>query len=205
MVKTQTAPASPTIPREKFVSFVSRIINGDSGNPDPDNPLKPGPWDPVIRQAVRRVTNSFAHHPYHARFAFSFYSLGTEAGLNPQPLPPRETFAIAIAQDVIERVILMQDIADAIGRNNGQERGIIIVSGAIQKFIDDYCGTDLLRLKFPLPPPKKGLDDKLSAFELVAMGIQFEQGASTVANHELAQELRNAGAKLTDMGLARIV
>ena len=51
-----TKGAASTISREKFSTFVSGLFGH---NPDPEgDPQPPGPWDPLIRQAVERVLGS---------------------------------------------------------------------------------------------------------------------------------------------------
>jgi len=40
---------------EKFLAFVSEMFGASVGREDDEHPLKPGPWDPVIRAAVERL------------------------------------------------------------------------------------------------------------------------------------------------------
>lgn len=122
-----------------------------------------------------------------------------EAGLNPQPLPPRAAFAVTLAQTVIDRAGLMQDIADGIARE-GQQRGIIIVSGYLSRFIDD-CGNDRLPHGILAPRPHHG--PGLGMLELVLMGAEFERHAQQLDQPALAQEFRHVGVALTELGLAR--
>jgi hypothetical protein len=98
--------------------------------------------------------------------------------------------------------LLIQEIADAM-EDAGQSQGIIIVGGMVSRFIDD-CGNDKLWRKRPFPPPKDEADNRLTALELVVMGAQFEQNAFATANEQLQQQFRNAGARLTEMGVARL-
>ncbi|MCY7346196.1 MAG: hypothetical protein LH614_08220 [Pyrinomonadaceae bacterium] len=123
------------------------------------------------------------------------------AELNPQPLPPRAAFLAAFAQEVIDRAALMQEIADAMNQT-GEERGIIIVSGYLSRFVDDLCPKPI-KIKIP-PKPKSDTDDRLSGLELIITGAVFEQKAALAANQDLRRELRNAGAKLMETGIARM-
>jgi hypothetical protein len=44
------------ISREKFLALVSEMLSGArGGREDDDHPLPPGPWDPVIREALERA------------------------------------------------------------------------------------------------------------------------------------------------------
>lgn len=235
MQATQTTSETLNISRDKLVSFVSRMFGGASGNPDPENPLKPGPWDPIIRKVLGRMKffgpqpepwrSVFGPHPEPWRSEFNmnrailqfiaadrpeiwdaigpghFYSFD-EAALNPQPLPPRAAFLAAFAQEVIDRVVLTQEIADAINQT-GEQQGIIIVSGKLSLFVDDLC-PEPIKIKIPFPKPKREENERLSALELLAAGAVFEQNASMTVNEGLRRELRNAGARLIETAIARM-
>lgn len=201
MQTAQKREMTLAIPREKLVNFVRGMVGGVVGYEDPDNPLPPGPWDPYIRKALRELIAGPVPDPWTP-----FFGPGPqpwrEMSINPQ-LPPKPMLAAAVAREVIDRAVLMQEIADAL-QSEGQQHGIIIVGGLISRFIED-CGNDRLWPKRPIPPPHGGEpDDKLTAFELVAMGAQFEHSAMGVADSPLQQELRGAGAKLIEMGVARM-
>ena len=224
MQAAQTNKETLNISREKLVSFVSQMFGGESGNPNPDEPHKPGPWDPIIRKVNARM-NVFGPRPepwlaefnkhrailefFAARNPAIWDAIGgggqmysqAAAELNPQPLPPRAAFLAAFAQEVIDRVSLMQEIADAMNET-GEQRGIIIVSGYLNRLVDDLC-PEPIKIKIP-PKPKFDADDRLSGLELIVTGAVFEQNAATAFNEGLRQELRNAGAKLIETGIARI-
>jgi hypothetical protein len=176
------------------------VISGTIAYPDPDNPTPPGPWDPYIHKALLRLGLIFGPTPEPWRPVFG---PGPQPWkLNPQSLAPKAAFAAFIAQEVIDRALLVQEVADAMA-GAGQSQGIIIVGGMVSRFID-YCGNDKLWSKRPFPPPKDESDNPLTALELVVMGAQFEQSALAAASEHLQQELRNAGARLTEMGIARM-
>jgi hypothetical protein len=96
----------------------------------------------------------------------------------------------------------MQEIADALPQQ-GEQHGIIIVSGYLGRFVDDLC-PEPIKIKIPGPKPKRNEIDRLSALELLTASAVFEQNASSVASEGLRQELTNAGAKLFDTGIARM-
>jgi hypothetical protein len=238
MQTEEKTDATLNISREKFVSFVSQMFGGSSGYEDPDHPLKPGPWDPVIRKALERIQIFFGPRPEPWRSVFgpdpipwrSEFNVNraifeliaardpriwdviggghnyskAAAELNPQPLPPRAilAFAAAFAQEAVDRMVLMQEIADAMPRQ-GEQQGIIIVSGRLALLVDELCGNNF-KIKIPIPRPKHDTDDKLSGLELIVMGAVFEQKASTVTSEGLQQELSNVGAKLIETGIARM-
>lgn len=195
MKSTQKAYEAHELSRQQMVSLVGELLGG---YPNPDGTTPPGPWDPIIHKAIERL----GPHPEPWRPVFGpGPQPWEEVALNPQPLPPKAAFAAAIAKEVIDRTMLMQEIADALPQA-GQRQGIIIVGGYLSRFIDD-CGNDRLWRKRPFPPRRDG-DDRLTALELIVMGVMFEQGAQISAQEPLQQEFRKAGAKLTEIGLARM-
>ncbi len=123
--------------------------------------------------------------------------------LNPQPLPPGIAFAAAVAGEVIDRAAIRQELADLL-HSNGEESGIIIVGGHIQRFVDDWCGTNW-KMKFPFPvPPPPWWSEKLTGTDLIVMGVQFQNAAPQVFNEGLRQAFGDAGARLIETGLSRI-
>jgi hypothetical protein len=202
MQTAQKIGTTLTIPREKLVGFVRGMVGGVSGYEDPDNPLPPGPWDPYIRKAMRELLAGPVPDPWRSVLGPSPQPW-REVMLNPQPLPPRAMLAVAVAREVIERAELTQEIANAL-QSEGQQHGIIIVGGLISRFIDD-CGNDRLWPKHPIPPPHgTEPDNKLTSFELIAMGAQFEHESRGLADARLREELRGAGARLIEMGVTRM-
>jgi len=122
--------------------------------------------------------------------------------LNPQPLPPRAAFLAAFAEEVIDRSLLMQEVADALNQT-GEQQGIIIVGGRLTLLVDELCGNNF-KVRIPFPKPKRDEDEFLSGLELLTVGAVFEENAATVAHEGLRQELRNAGARLIETGIARM-
>lgn len=55
METAKTKLESGNIPRQTLVSFVRDLFGG---YPNPDDPQPPGPWDPVIRVAIRKAVNA---------------------------------------------------------------------------------------------------------------------------------------------------
>ena len=234
----QTEKQSVRISQEKFLAFARAMIGGSRGREDDEHPLPPGPWDPVIRVALDRVSafgprpepwnlagrvglerigalgpwpvpwqvffaSILARHPEIWDAIGGGHSFGDEVALNPQPLPPRFSFLVSVAQAVIGRAELLQEIGDAVSRE-GEQRGIIIVSGYLARFVDDFCGTGF-RLKWPFPGPRPHwFADKLDGIDLVVMATQFEQAAKEAFSPDLRRNLADAGAKLVEAGLSKM-
>jgi hypothetical protein len=231
MQTAQKSNETINIPREKFLTLVSQMFGGASGNPNPDEPHKPGPWEPIIRKVAGQFFGPFPEpwrlafsnpaswlsesnqHRAFLEFLAHFHPeiwdvIGgghifsrAAAELNPQPLPPRAAFLAAFIQEVIDRAVLTQEIADSLIQT-GDERGIIIVSGRIKQFItdiDELCPR--IPKKFPKP---KGFEYRFSALELLMAGGVCSENADTVANDNLQQEIRNAGVKLIEIAIDRM-
>jgi len=131
------------------------------------------------------------------------HGFGEEVALNPQPLPPRFAFLVSVAQAVISRAELLQEIADATQRE-GEQHGIIIVSGYIARFVDDFCGTGF-RLKYPFPGPRpRWFANELDGIDLVVMATQFEQATKETFSPDLRQNLADASAKFVEAGLSKM-
>jgi hypothetical protein len=126
----------------------------------------------------------------------------SDSELNPQPLPPRAVFVAAFAEEVVDRALLTQEIADAMNQP-GEQQGIIIVGGRLSLLVDELCGNNF-KVRIPFPRPRHDESEMLSGLELLAAGAVFEKNAATVANEGLRQELRDAGAKLIETGIARM-
>lgn len=205
--------------REKLLLLVSQTFGGANvGREDDEHPLPPGPWDPVIRKVAKKIFGP-GPEPWRSEIDVNRMILGilaaarpeifdalgdrfSKTALNPQPLPPRAAFLAAVTEEVIERAVLMQEIADALNQR-GEERSIIIVGGKLSHYvegIDELCP----RIRRKIPKKLGGDDDRFSALELLAAGAVFEQNAAVFANEGLQNELRNAGAKLIEMGIERM-
>jgi hypothetical protein len=223
MTVQQTIPESHQFSQEKLLAVVRGVVGRNNRREDDDHPLPPGPWDPVIRKALERVT-PFGPHPEPwlpsselARLILAFvvslrpkisdalkpHSLIERVGLNPQPLPPRQAFLTSLARMVIDRAELMQEIADS-APSQGERQGIIIVSGYLTRFADDFCATGVKpRWPFPGPPPSWFVKE-LDGVDLLLIAAQLDQAATEAFSPALRQSLKNVGAKFAEAGLSRM-
>ncbi|MGZ5055106.1 MAG: hypothetical protein ACXWAT_09215 [Methylobacter sp.] len=231
MKTSQTEQQSLHISQGQLLAFVRTIIGGSSGREDDEHPLPPGPWDPIIRVALkggpvfgsvpdpwRSIESVLGPLPDPWKVIFSTIAakhpeiwdvigggpgFGAKVALNPQPLPPRFAFLVSLAQTVISRAELIQEIADATQRE-GEQQGIIIVSGYVTRFMDDICGNDF-RFRWPFPCPRPNwFAEEVNGIDLVVMATQFEQAANETFNRELRQNLADASAKLVETGLSKM-
>lgn len=178
----------------KFTAVVNQLISGYTSNPEDPDPA-PWPWRHVINKAFEQMVSSYANK-------------WTFAALNPQPLPPKTQFSIALAQEVIERAGMMQEIAAGLS-NGSEERGIIIVSGYLSKFVDDICPErpkiKIPKKRWPIPwPPEPEPDPRWSGFELAVIGTIFQNEARVAGHEGIQRALNDAGEKLFEVGLSRM-
>lgn len=223
MEATQTQNQS-NITREQVLKIVGLAFGGSHEYPNPDEPHKPGPWDPIIREALER-TKVFgsSSEPWRERFdaerilriiARRFPQIWDaiggghgfdEVALNPQPLPPRYKFVKTLAQVIINRAGLIRDVAANLGVENFEGRGIIVVGGRdFLTMIDDICGNDF-RLYRPFPhPPHPWWNDRFDTLGYLLMAAQFESALRETVYEDLRHDFHEAAAKLVDAGLARL-
>lgn len=128
---------------------------------------------------------------------------GDEVALNPQPLPPRYAFLIAVARAVIRRAELLQEIAGA-AAPDGSERGIIIVGGYTERFSDDWCGTRFT-LTWPSPGPRpRWFREQLDGVDLLVLATQFDRAAHEAFDRELRGHLKAASGRFVEVGMSRL-
>jgi hypothetical protein len=222
-------PVPAVIGQAKLLSFVRTMIGASHGREDPEHPVPPGPWDPVIRTALEKLRVS-GHAAQHARFAqpalgpqpepwkLAFaaivarqpevfdtlgggHGLADEVALNPQPLPPRYAFLLAVAQSLVDRAEMLQELAHATA-GSAEQHGI--VGGYVGRFCDDVCGNGF-RLKWPFPGPRpRWFADELDALDLVVMATQFEDAAKQAFNQDLRRSLASASSRLAEAGMSRL-
>ncbi len=203
------------IAQEHFLALFRTAFGSQGGCEDDEHPLKHGPWDPVVRSALERA---HVFDPQSASRKLAFAALaarhpeiwdgvggdsrfGAEVELNPQPLPPRFAFLVALAQAVVDRAELIDEVASA-SRQDGEQQGIIIVSGYIARFADDFCGNGF-RFKWPWPGPRPNwFAEEVAAIDRVVIAAQFDQAAKESASPTVQQSLAEATAKLVTTALA---
>jgi len=210
---TQTPTGTRTFSGEDISSLVAELL-GTQLNPVLNSP-SPQPWGAYIRKALKQgVFGPGTQHWQYYALSQNFQASYLLAALNPQPLPPRSAFMIAVLQEVIDQVRLIHEVASALNQR-GQEQSIIIVSGSFDKYIDDIdelCGPIIkIILKHkkwrgddePIPHPNWD-KEKFSAIELLIAANLFKQNASDTADENMRAESLQACKRLTNMAFERM-
>lgn len=186
-----------TLSRKALTSIFRSFIDY---YPDPDNPLPPGPWDPVIRKALSQMGWKFRPSP--DPWISSKY-FGEQVALNPQPLPPRLAYITVLAQEVVNGIVNLQDLTETLP-GDFQAQITQVANQRLQIFFDDYCGTPPRKSPFPIPYPKNGVMEGFRPIELVVLGTQLEAAATTLTHLDLQQALSGLGTTLTAQGIAQL-
>ena len=201
----------PPGPWDPLIRVALERINVFGPRPEPWKVFGPGPSPWLTRGSVFgphpepwRVVfaNLLARHPEIFDVLGGGHSFGEEVALNPQPLPPRFAFLVAVTQAVISRAELLQEIADATSRE-GEQQGIIIVGGYIARFTDEFCPDYRPRWPFPGPPPP-WFANELNGIDLMVIASQFEQAAKEAFSLDFRQSLALAATKLLEAGISKM-
>jgi hypothetical protein len=180
-----------TLSRKAFSSILSSLIDF---YPDPNNPLPPGPWDPVIRRVLHQMQ-------LQSRLVL-------DGRYRPSPDPwithdqLRLVYTTALAKEIMNSIATLQDLADTLP--DAQSRVIEVANQRLQVFFDDYCGTPPRKSPFPFPHPREGFIEGFRPLELVIIGTQLESTAATLVNGELQQALSALGTKMIEQGVAQL-
>jgi len=202
--------ATLAISRRSFTSLVSQLTGGYPNDFDDTQP--PGPWDPIIRQALERMREfgpfpdpwrTSGPFPEPWRTPASALDRLSRVALNPQPLPPRVAWATALAHQIIDRTNLLHDLIGIVAeedRANAEQMASLYLS----QFVED-CGNGRIP-PWPVPwplsgPEHNGEQEAMGMLEMVVMGVQFANAAGTVANERLRHDFARAGDRLIDAGL----
>jgi hypothetical protein len=142
-----------------------------------------------------------ARHPEIFDVLGGGHSFGDEAALNPQPLPPRYAVMIAVAQAVVRRSELFQEIAAVVPAGGSAQGGL---GGYTRRFSDDWCGNGF-RLRWPLPGPRPSwFPQELEGLDLLVLATEFDRAAKDTFSQELRQNLASAAASFLDAGVSRM-
>lgn len=189
MQETINADRNTQLSKQKFTVAISELIRAYLPNPEDPDPA-PWPWRVLIRKAFEKVLAAYS----------TKVSL---VALNPQPLPPKVLFSIALAEEVIERAYLLQEMASGFG-NGSEELGGNIAGGYIKRFTDELC-PPYSKIRFPkrpVPPWPPEPHPEWEGLELAVIGAVFQNEARFNGDGPLQTTFLEAAEKIQDAAFA---
>jgi hypothetical protein len=176
-------PSSLTLSTTAIAALVSSVLR-----PVPDDPEPVGPGGPVIRW-------------------------GDWVMLNPQPLPPRESWgpspepwswAVAVRAELSRALDQFEQAAIIIVSGRDPEGAWEATETPLTRLVDDFCGTQPRPRPFPGPWGPRLTSEPLSGRSLMIAGAQFQQVADYLGDHPLNPGLEDAARRLFETGIARL-
>jgi hypothetical protein len=150
--------------------------------------IPPNAWDAII-----------PHGPRVARGARALFGDFESIALNPQPLPPREFVAIAVADAHLSEIVRLANI----GETAGSRSAIRLIAE-----IDDICPPNWPwppKGPFPPPPPPWWeVEEPMRASELFFMGSRFLLAGETAIDEAVRQALTRTGTKMMEASVKDI-
>jgi hypothetical protein len=123
------------------------------------------------------------------------YDRGSAVALNPQPLPPREAHAMALADAHIVEILSLDRAGSLLGGE--------VLERALGQSLRQVADIDELCPRWPLwpriwpppPPPPWELDEVMTNTELLLFGSRFMAAASLASEGKLQDALGRLGEK----------
>lgn len=199
---TSKTEESVQVSKEKFFGLVDMVTSSIGigatwmyPNPEDWGPL--GPGGPVMTQPLEKYLEAVTPRPEPWR----------KISFDPQRiLFGRAAYVTAIAQAVVDRAELLQDISEATRREGERPAG---GSGHVAKCVDDWCGNGYIGLPpkwsditmIPIPHPLDWIDwrksIKIIDFGVLARHLEF--AAKTTHSAELRQSFVTNAKKARDV------
>ena len=147
--------------------------------------IPPNAWDAII-----------PHGPRVARLDNALLGDFDAIALNPQPLPPREFVAIAVADAHLSEIVRLASV----GESNANRTALHMIAE-----IDDICPPNWPwppKGRFPPPPPPWWeADEPMRPSELFFMGSRFLLAGETAVEAEVRQALTRTGLNMMEAGV----
>ena len=162
--------------------------------------LNPEAWDWIVPHQLH-VNFALGPHPEPWIVAKpGRLGRGVQVALNPQPLPPKALYALALADATVAEVISASRTGAILGGEAGanlQKRALSMVSD-----FEEICPRWPRWPKhWPPPPPPPWHDEQMDPSHLFFAGSRFLLATDTVENDRVQNALAAAGDKLIDMAL----
>ena len=126
-----------------------------------------------------------------------------EVMLNPQPLPPRERYAMALADATISDITEVGRMGTLFGGEAGQR----MQEAALRQLADfeELCPRwPRWPRHWPPPPPPPWTREEMTATELFVVGARLAAAAEIAQDERLQGALADAGSRLMEMGAGKL-
>lgn len=167
--------------------------------------LNPAAWDWIIPHSLDVNVGSLVSGPLPDPWRTARQGLIgrlDQVALNPQPLPPKDLYALALADAMLARVVSLSQL----GRILGGEAGANMQKAAVAAVADfeEICPRWPHWPKhWPPPPPPPWEEGEMAASQLFLAGSRLLLAAETVGDATVQRALDTAGNKLMDMGVEK--
>lgn len=116
----------------------------------------------------------------------------------PHPEPWR--YALQISEVFLQNFTTTLELSKTVAAPEVKKQMTVSLNASVKAF-DEWCGNGL-RPKWPFPPKRFGLGDKLSRIEVAVIGAQLIQASDSMEKGAEAESLFTDGASLLQKGLS---
>jgi len=167
--------------------------------------LNPAAWDWIVPHSLDVDIGSLVGGPQPEPWGMARGGVSSrldQVALNPQPLPPKDLYALALSDATVARVVSLARV----GRMLGGEAGANMQRAAVSAVADfeEICPRWPRWPKhWPPPPPPPWQEEEMAASQLFLAGSRLVLAAEVVEDATVQKALDDAGSKLMDMGIEK--
>ncbi len=123
--------------------------------------------------------------------------------LNPQPLPPRERYALLLADATISEIVAVSNMGMLFGSDAGQRMQEVALR-QLANFEEMCPRWPPWPKTWPPPPPPPWEREEMAATELFVVGARLAAAADVAQDERLQGALADAGSRLMEMGVGKL-
>lgn len=180
-----------TLSKNSLVSLL------EAGFPAPDDSGPIGPFGPIIRERLSWALLNPQPLPPGPPDPLRRARLENAAG--PSPDPWRTAL---LARTLIDQTLAQLGFAQLLGAAQS-ESAVKGVRSRIKEMADEFCGTVPHHFPLPHPWPPKFDFTRLTAIDILVVGVQFQRTADAMTNNPLQADFAAAADQLLETGLKR--
>lgn len=123
-----------------------------------------------------------------------------EVALNPQPLPPRESHALRLADTILHDVLALDRTGRLLG-GEAEERTLKSALNMVSE-VDEICPRwPRWPKNWPPPPPPPWERDEMNPTELLLFGLRVLAASQLAAQGQVRESLDALGTKLLNLSM----